>query len=227
MTKQQIFIVEDDQRLADMLGEYLQRAGFAWLHEADGEVAIDRIVATQPDLVILDVMLPTTDGLDVCRRIRPRYCGPVLMLTARGDDIDQVLGLELGADDYVTKPASLRVILARVKTLLRRGRHPAQPNPSIDGLVVSDTRREVTLNGTLIELTSADFELLKLLYDNAGTPLTRQELMKTLRGIDYDGLDRSIDVRVVKLRQKLGDNPNRPSRIKTVRGVGYMLVAAN
>jgi two-component system response regulator RstA len=185
---------------------------------------VERSVREQPDLVVLDVMLPGVDGLTICRTVRDRYGGPILMLTARGDDIDQVLGFELGADDYVAKPAAPRVLLARISALLRRAtaQAPASQRLSFGDLVVDARTREVHRAGVELPLTTAEFDLLWLLASRAGEVLSRQTILDALRGINYDGLDRSIDVRISKLRQHIGDNPRTPTRIKTVRGTGYL-----
>ena len=222
----QILIVEDDVRLAELVSEFLEDNGFVVAVESNGSRAIERILDENPDLVVLDVMLPGDDGFEVCRRVRPTYRGPILMLTARGDEIDQVVGLELGADDYVAKPASPRVLLARIKALLRRG---AQLDGKVDRLrfddiVIDQSQRMLTVGGEEVELTSAEFDLLWLLACSAGRVLSRQFILDSLRGIDYDGIDRSIDVRISKLRQKLSDDPKKPARIKTIRGVGYLFV---
>jgi len=231
-----IMIVEDDERLSDLTRDYLESNGMQVSVEADGARAVDRIKDEQPDLVILDLMLPGEDGLSVCRLVRPTYKGPILMLTARDDDLDQVLGLEMGADDYLTKPVRPRVLLARIRALLRR----LKDNPSVAGqnvegnedqtrvtfanLVVDNSMREAWLNDDPIELTSAEFDLLWLLSSNAGRVLSREEIFTALRGIEYDGQDRSIDVRVSRIRPKIGDDPVNPKRIKTVRSKGYLFV---
>ena len=223
----QIFIVEDDARLSEMMAEYLEKLGYSTTVERNGAAAVERILAVMPDLVVLDVMLPGEDGLSICRRLRPSFGGPILMLTARDDEIDEVLGLELGADDYVTKPASLRKVAARIKALLRRGVASGAEQQIVVGEIEIDRRtRELRCGGVFVETTTAEFDLLWLLMRSAGRVCTRQELMQELRGIDYDGLDRSMDVRVSKLRIKLGDDPQHPTRIKTVRGVGYLFASS-
>ncbi|OOV88835.1 response regulator [Oceanospirillum linum] len=228
-----ILIVEDDERLATLTGEYLEGNGFDVDVEGDGNRAVDRIISEKPDLVILDVMLPGEDGLGVCRRVRPEYNGPILMLTARTDDMDQVVGLEMGADDYISKPVRPRVLLARVRALLRRVTGSDEPveleegddsRLQFGGLVVDNAMREAWLAGESIDLTSAEFDLLWLLASNAGRVLTREEIFTALRGIEYDGQDRSIDVRVSRIRPKVGDDPMHPRRIKTVRSKGYLFV---
>lgn len=231
-----ILIVEDDERLAGLTREYLESNGMHVSVEGDGARAVDRIKTEQPDLVILDLMLPGEDGLSVCRLVRPYYSGPIIMLTARDDDLDQVLGLEMGADDYLAKPARPRVLLARIRALLRRVKEGpvtqnqqeaaggAQNRVTFANLVVDNGMREAWLNDTPIDLTSAEFDLLWLLSSNAGRVLSREEIFTALRGIEYDGQDRSIDVRISRIRPKVGDDPLQPKRIKTVRSKGYLFV---
>lgn len=225
-----ILIVEDDERLATLTKEYLEHNGLNVSVEGDGAKAVDRILAERPDLVILDLMLPGEDGISICRRVRSQYYGQILMLTARADDLDEVLGLEMGADDYVAKPVRPRVLLARVRALLRRGATPPDAEPVVQSsltfgpLVVDNSRREAWLDGGSIDLTSAEFDLLWLLCSNAGRILSREEIFAQLRGIEYDGQDRSIDVRVSRIRPKIGDDPIHPRLIKTVRSKGYLFV---
>lgn len=226
--KDHVLIIEDDERLAGLTRDYLEANGFRVTIEGDGTHGVERIVALEPDIVILDLMLPGEDGLSICRRVRPQYVGPILMLTARTDDMDQVLGLEMGADDYVPKPVQPRVLLARMRALMRRS-DPAESNSGaarlvFGGLVIDSATREAWLDDERIDLTSAEFDLLWLLADNAGRVLTREEIFSSLRGIKYDGQDRSIDVRVSRIRPKIGDDPNQPHRIKTVRSKGYLFV---
>ncbi len=226
----QILIVEDDRRLAELTRDYLQSHGLAVAIEADGARAAARILAQRPDLVILDLMLPGEDGLSICRKVRSGYPGPILLLTARTDDSDQVLGLEMGADDYVCKPVRPRVLLARIRALLRRqvgaaGAAQAPRRLAFGALVVDSARREAWLAGRAVELTSAEFDLLWLLVANAGRILSREEIFTALRGIEYDGQDRSIDVRISRIRPKIGDDPEHPRLIKTVRSKGYLFVA--
>ncbi|WP_325919343.1 response regulator transcription factor [Pseudomonas frederiksbergensis] len=225
----QILIVEDDQRLAELTREYLESNGLHVAIEGNGAVAAQRIIDEQPDLVILDLMLPGEDGLSICRKVREHFNGPILMLTARTDDTDQIQGLDLGADDYVCKPVRPRLLLARIQALLRR----SEPEPSVPQkprrlefgpLVVDDALREAWLQGNGIELTSAEFDLLWLLVSNAGRILSREEIFTALRGIGYDGQDRSIDVRISRIRPKIGDDPDHPRLIKTIRSKGYLFV---
>lgn len=231
-SRARVMIVEDDERLAALTREYLEANGMDVEVVNDGTTAIRRIREAQPDLVVLDLMLPGADGLAVCREVRPVYRNPILMLTARTDDMDQVLGLEMGADDYVAKPVKPRVLLARIRALLRR----VEPGPEaaageagerrlqFDDLVIDDAARAVLLAGEPVELTSAEYDLLWLLASNAGHILSREEIFERLRGIPYDGQDRSIDVRISRIRPKIGDDPDNPRRIKTVRSKGYLFV---
>lgn len=222
-----LLLVEDDQRLADLVKVYLSKHGYDVLHHGRGDTAADTILSENPDLVILDVMLPGKDGFEVCRDVRARYHGRILMMTARDEDIDEILGLELGADDYLTKPVEPRRLLARIRALLRRNDSDAGQG-SEDGRIVfgqfsiSQATREAVLGSDTLELTTAEFDLLWLLASHAGEILSRDDIMNALRGIGFDGLDRSIDARISRLRKKLGDNPDTPTRIKTVRGKGYL-----
>jgi len=228
MAEPRLLLVEDDERLATLTAEYLTQAGFEVAVEGRGDRAVERIQSENPDLVVLDLMLPGEDGLSICRRIRPLWSGPILMLTARGDEIDQVLGLEMGADDYVAKPVSPRLLLARIQALLRRPREATEPERVVVGsLVVDRAARETRIDDVILEMTSSEFDLLWLLASNAGKPLSREDLVRALRGIDYDGIDRSMDVRVSQLRRKLAQDPRHRDRIKTVRGTGYQFAPDN
>jgi len=228
-----ILLIEDDIRLSTLIQEYLQQQAITVVLEHRGDAACQRIVSEAPDLVILDLMLPGMDGLEICKAVRPNYPGPILMLTARDEDIDQVVGLEVGADDYVTKPVQPRVLLARIRALLRRlpvqSRQTVAQKNSTDDIHfhrfrISSTAREVWLDGITLNLTSNEFELLWLLASHAGKVLTRDAILEQLRGIDYNGVDRSVDICISRLRKKLGDNTSRPFRIKTIRGKGYLFV---
>lgn len=225
-----ILIVEDDERLATLTREYLENNGLQVSVEGDGGKAVERILSERPDLVVLDLMLPGEDGVSICRRVRGQYHGQILMLTARTDDLDEVLGLEMGADDYVAKPVRPRVLLARIRALLRRGTVPVEDEPQAQSslrfgaLVVDNSMREAWLDDKSVDLTSAEFDLLWLLCSNAGRVLSREEIFAQLRGIEYDGQDRSIDVRVSRIRPKIGDDPMHPRLIKTVRSKGYLFV---
>ena len=230
-----ILVVEDDVRLATLIRDYLRQQGFRVEIEGRGDTAPERILAERPDLLILDLMLPGRDGLSVCQQIRAEYAGPILILTAREDDMDQVAGLEMGADDYVKKPVEPRVLLARIRALLRRMAPAAPAPPPAEATAEPDEirygelciRRDahaVALAGRNVVLTTNEFELLYMLAANAGRVLDRQSLYADLRGIDYDGLDRAMDVMVSRLRRKLGDDAHAPRRIKTIWGQGYLFV---
>lgn len=221
-----LLLVEDDERLASLVSEYLRNNGHEVSVEGRGDVAVERILGERPDLVVLDVMLPGEDGLSVCRKVRPHFSNPILMLTARGEEFDQVLGLEMGADDYVAKPVSPRLLLARIKALLRRGAPADSDKLSCGTLVVDRAARSATVAGAPFELTSAEFDLLWALARRPGEPISREDLLKELRGIAWDGVDRSMDVRVSQLRRKLAQFDEHKDRIVTVRGVGYQFVPA-
>ncbi|MBK4988923.1 response regulator [Pseudomonas sp. S60] len=219
-----ILIVEDDPRLAELTAEYLQANGYAVTVEGDGGRAARLIIDSQPDLVVLDLMLPGEDGMSICRRVRSQYPGPILMLTARSDELDQVQGLDLGADDYVCKPVRPRLLLARIQALLRRTERPQGHALAFGALHIDNRLREARLGEQLIELTGAEFDLLWLLASNAGKVLTREQIFTALRGVAYDGQDRSIDIRISRIRPRIGDDPLQPRLIKTLRNKGYLFV---
>lgn len=231
MSHGKILLVEDDPKLAELVQEFLRQAHHDVTWVKTGEEALEVAAATPFSLVVLDIMLPGIDGLEVCRKLRPQFSGAILMLTARGDEVDEIVGLEVGADDYLAKPVRPRLLLARISALLRRSatKPPASAPRSkltfVEGLAIDLSRREVTLSGQVVDLTTAEFDLLLVLAESAGTPVERDHLYRELRGIEYDGLDRTIDIRVSKLRKKLNDPADRPRLIKGVRGVGYLLAA--
>ena len=220
-----ILVVEDDSALASMVADFLIAEGFDTVIEGRGDVAAQRIVDEQPDAVVLDISLPGMSGFEVCKTVRSSYSGAILMLTARGDEVDEVVGLGVGADDYMAKPVRPRALLARLKYHLRKQpRHQAAAQPvNIGDLTIDPARRQAVLNGQALSLTTAEFELLWLFAENAGKVLSRSEIYPKLYGLRYDGVDRSLDLRVSRLRKKLGDDPANPERIKSVRGVGYLL----
>lgn len=227
-----VLLIEDDVPLAKLTGDYLAKRNIKVSIEHRGDEALARIAREQPHLIVLDVMLPGMDGFDICRALRTQGAEvPIIMLTARDEDIDQVLGLEMGADDYLAKPVQPRVLLAHIKAILRRS--TTQEKNAADGdalqfgqLRISKPAREVRLGDAVIELTTAEFDLLWLLAANAGRVLPRNEILKSLRGLDYDGIDRSIDSRVSRLRRKLGDEATAAAHIKTVRPHGYLFSPA-
>lgn len=225
-----VLLIEDDLRLSALVCEYLEQNGLKVEAHHRGDTAFEVIKAMQPDLIILDVMLPGLDGFEVCKQARSDYHGPILMMTAKDEEIDQVVGLEIGADDYVVKPIQPRLLLARVRALLRRltpldNQDKASELLRFGQLCISNTSRTVELNDKPISLTTNEFDLLYLLASNAGSILSRDEISESLSGTEYDGLDRSIDIRISRLRKLLNDNASTPQRIKTIRGKGYLFVA--
>ena len=223
-----ILLVEDDRQLSNLICDFLDAEGFHVKQEFRGDTVNKRVEVFTPDLIILDIMLPGKDGFAVCKEIRPTFNGPILMLTAKGTDFDQVLGLEIGADDYVIKPVEPRVLLARVNALLRRGQLPNEGSEvaelTFGNLLVRRGSRQVVLDGDNIELTSQEFDLLWLLASKAGEVQNRDYIYKAVVGREYDGMDRSVDVRISRLRKKLHDSTDTPFRIKTIWGQGYLFV---
>ncbi len=222
-----IVLVEDDLRLAELVSRYLENHGFRVMSTARGDNAVDQVRRSNPDLLILDVGLPGKDGFEVCRQLRPVYTNPILILTARNSDIDHVLGLELGADDYVIKPVEPRVLMARINALLRRSKSPiraARPTLEFGRLSINTVARSVHLAGESVALSSNEFDLLVELASHAGEIQSRAALYSSLYGREYDGVDRMLDVRISHLRRKLGDEAAGSERIKTVWGQGYLFV---
>ncbi|MDP3135232.1 MAG: response regulator transcription factor [Burkholderiaceae bacterium] len=229
---QQLLMIEDDSRLAQMVGEYLGQSGFGFTHAPDGLQGLARLQgegAAVPDLVILDLMLPDIDGLEVCRRIRalPGEAArvPVLMLTAKGDPMDRIIGLELGADDYLPKPFEPRELLARIRAILRRRSDGAAPSAKMlrfGSLEIDRDARIVTVAGQPCELTSYQFDLLIARAERAGRVLTRDQIMEAVRGRELEAFDRSIDVHMGRIRAAIEVDAKNPKRILTVRGVGYV-----
>ena len=227
MANQIILLVEDDRELAELTRDFLENEGFVVWHEAEGKAARDRILASPPDLVILDIMLPGMNGYTVCRDVRPEYDGPILFLTARDEELDEILGLEMGGDDYVTKPVRPQLLVARVRALLRRAvstqRSTASKRVRVGDLIVDANCREVRMGERVVDLTTYEFDLLYYLANRAGEVVSRQDIYQALFNYDYDGLDRSVDVYISRLRQKLGGDNAISVSIKTVRSVGYLL----
>jgi DNA-binding response OmpR family regulator len=221
-----VLLVEDDLRLAALTREYLESHGLAVIHVADGRRGLEEALSGRYDAVLLDLMLPGKDGLEVCRELRARSDVPVIVLTARGEEADRVMGLELGADDYLAKPFSPRELLARIRAVVRRARGragPAQGAVHVGPLRLDPATRSVRLDGREVVLTGYEFALLEALARRAGRILSREQLIELAGGSAEEAFDRSVDVHVSRLRQKLGDDPKRPRLIKTIRGAGYLL----
>jgi DNA-binding response OmpR family regulator len=222
-----ILLVDDEDSVQKLLSYPLERDGFRVLGAKDGEEALAKFAAESVDLVVLDLMLPKLDGLEVCKRLRAQSTVPIIMLTARDDELDKVLGLELGADDYITKPFSIREFRSRVRALLRRASLPAQEDRresetiEADGLVVDPSRRSVEVRGAPVQLTYVEFELLRTLAGNPGRVFSRRQLLEALWGDSSYREPRTIDVHVRHLREKLERDPSEPEYILTVRGAGY------
>jgi DNA-binding response OmpR family regulator len=232
MSTPQLLMIEDDARLAQMVGEYLTQSGFGFHHALDGASGLEMLQQRSPDLVILDLMLPDTDGLEVCRRIRALPNNAlakvsVLMLTAKGDPMDRIIGLEIGADDYLPKPFEPRELLARIRAVLRRrseGGSEAAPAAVMrfGTLEIDRNARSVTVGGELADLTSYQFDLLVAMAERAGRVLTRDQIMEAVRGRELEAFDRSIDVHMGRIRAAIEADAKNPKRILTVRGVGYV-----
>jgi two-component system, OmpR family, response regulator VicR len=224
-----ILVVDDEKPIADILQFNLEKEGFTVVCAYDGVNALDKVEKEKPDMILLDIMLPLKDGMEVCREVRKKYDMPIIMLTAKDSEIDKVLGLELGADDYVTKPFSTRELIARVKANLRRHQQEADREVdenneiTIGSLTIHPDAYIVTKRGETIELTHREFELLHYLAKHIGQVMTREHLLQTVWGYDYFGDVRTVDVTVRRLREKVEDNPSHPLWIITRRGVGYYL----
>jgi DNA-binding response OmpR family regulator len=216
-----VLIIDDDERLNELLTKYLGRFGYSVHAVTHPDAGLRALKTNPPDLVVLDIMLPDTDGLTICRRVRETSRIPIIMLTARGDVADRVVGLELGADDYLPKPFEPRELVARMQAVLRRGAPQDEEIVQVGPLEVNRTTRSASLNGHALALTTAEFELLGLLVRNRGRVLSRDRIMEALGGIDTESYDRSVDVLVSRVRQKLGDDAKRSTFIRTVRGIGY------
>ena len=234
MSERHILIVDDELSVRSSLEEWFREDGFVVDTAEDGESGLDQAVARRYDLVVLDVMLPGMDGLEVCRRLQQEFDVYVLMLTARSEEIDKIVGLSVGADDYLTKPFSPRELVVRVKAILRRSRTPGprgrEPTPierpalHFDELQIDPERREVQRDGTQIDLTPREFDLLYALAEQPGRVFSRDQLLERVWGHDFAGIDRVVDVHIGLLRRKLEADPANPAMIQTVRGVGYKFV---
>ncbi len=234
MTQQHLLMIEDDTRLAAMVGEYLRQSGYGFTHVADGTSGLAALQDNPPDLVILDLMLPDMDGLEVCRRIKGQGGASahtaVLMLTAKGDPMDRIVGLEIGADDYLPKPFEPRELLARIRAVLRRGAEAGSAGAAagshklmrFGSLEIDRDARSVSVSGNPCELTSYQFDLLVALAERAGRVLSRDQIMEAVRGRELEAFDRSIDVHMGRIRNAIEADAKDPKRILTVRGVGYV-----
>jgi DNA-binding response OmpR family regulator len=221
-----VVYVEDDERLGRLTAQYLSSHHVDVFLVSRGDLAVAEVLRVRPDVVLLDLMLPGLDGVEVCRALRERVDVPIVMVTARTEEADRVLGLEGGADDYVAKPFSSRELLARIRAQARRARGkagPPQGRVQVGDLIVDPATMTATLDGELLALTTFEFALLRVLAERSGRVLTREQLLELLHGNAEESFDRSIDVHVSRLRHKLGDDPRNPRRLKTVRGVGYVL----
>ncbi len=228
MTMFKVLIIDDDEKLVELVKEYLEPNGFDVHAVHTGPEGVSAVSVVNPEIIILDVMLPGMDGFDVCRAIRASSQVPIIMLTAKGEDTDRIVGLELGADDYLSKPFNPRELLARLKAILRRaGLRDATGEEAelleVGPVTVDVATRSVTVAGTLVEFTTAEFDLLRVFMLSAGRVLSRDQLMEALHGTSWSYFDRSIDVHVSRIRQKIEDDPRHPVMLKTVRGVGYQL----
>lgn len=231
-----LLMIDDDEKLVSLMREYLGPHGFEVAAEHDGLDGVHAALSTDPDLVILDLMLPGIDGLEVCRRLRQSSRVPILMLTARGDETDRIVGLEMGADDYLPKPFNARELLARIRAILRRADDEVQADaPDAPGvgaastclsagpLTVDPGSRTVRVGDRVVDLTTAEFDILHVLAQNAGRVLSRDQLLQNVHGPGWAAYDRSVDVHISRIRQKIEHDPRRPALLKTVRGVGYQL----
>lgn len=235
MAVSKILIVEDEESFLDALRVGLAREGFAIDVARDGQEALERFQVAKPDLILLDVMLPKISGIDVCREIRTMSTVPIIMVTAKGEEIDTVVGLEVGADDYITKPYRFREVVARMRALLRRAEMSGDPAPASEGasgplevgdVVLDPDRHEVRVRGEQVVMPLKEFDLLHKLLTQAGRVVSREQLIDEVWGSDYVGDTKTLDVHIKRLRAKVEDNPSEPERIVTIRGLGYKYAAA-
>jgi DNA-binding response OmpR family regulator len=223
-----ILVVEDDRTLLDVLKYNLAKEGYNVITATDGVQALGIARSQKPELIVLDIMLPELNGLEVCRILRKDMTTPILILTAKGEEIDKIVGLEVGADDYMTKPFSMRELLARVRAMLRRARMTGSESAeekmiTIGNLEMDTPRRQAMLSGVMLDLTQKEFDLLAFLARNRGLVFSREQLLEKVWGYDYAGGTRTVDVHIRWLREKIEENPAKPKRLVTVRGVGYKL----
>lgn len=226
--EKKILIVDDEKPIVDVLKFNLEKDGYKTIEAYDGEQALEMAIAAKPDLILLDVMLPKMDGFTVCNKIRQKLDCPIIMLTAKEDVVDKILGLELGADDYMTKPFSVRELAARIKAHLRKHNVSAEKDGQketnelkLQDLILDDEKYVVNKKGQIIDLTMKEYEVLKLLVTNSGQVLTREQIIKNVWGYDYFGDVRSVDVTIRRIREKIEDNTAEPKYLKTKRGKGY------
>ncbi len=221
-----ILIVDDNPDIRNILDLLLKSKGYATLQADSGQAALDVVAKQPPGLILLDIVMPDMDGYQVARQLRDSPATkriPIIMISGRNEDIDEVLGLELGADDYIRKPFEPMLVLARVKAVLRRSTEPAPDRITFGIFSIDRNERSVHLGVQELDMTGAEFELLWLLASHAGQVLSREDILRATRGVEYDGLDRSIDMRISRLRKLLHDDPDNPKYIKSVRGQGYLL----
>lgn len=223
-----ILFIEDDLQLASLISRFLESNGFICRHIARGDTPIEQLLLEKPDLILLDIMLPGKDGLTLCRDLRRSYQGPIVLLTALDSELNEIMGLETGANDYVVKTTPPTVLLARIRAQLRQVRPNAAPaneqeRLNVGPLSIDRRNRNVSLHQEALQLTTSEFELLWALARRAGEIVTRDELSIALRGLPFDGLDRTVDITLSRLRRKLGDDAEAPTRIKTIRTKGYLL----
>jgi two-component system alkaline phosphatase synthesis response regulator PhoP len=218
-----VLVVDDEPRIVELARDYLEHAGFAVLTASDGPSALQAARIRKPDILVLDLGLPGMDGLDVARALRRESSLPIIMLTARDDELDRVLGLEIGADDYVTKPFSPRELVARIRAILRRVDREVEPGDRIEapGVSIDVGRMRVEVEGRTVELTPTEFQLLVVLARQPGRIFTRSQLLDAIHGLAFESYERAIDAHVKNLRRKLEDDPSRPRFVQTVYGVGY------
>ena len=221
-----ILVVDDEPQIVDLLRSYLRREGFDVDEAGDGEAALAACARRRPDLVVLDLMLPKVDGREVCRRIRETSQTPIIMLTARDEETDKLLGLELGADDYITKPFSPREVVARVRAVLRRGGREAVEMVRVGDLVIDLRAHEVSLQGRRVDLTPTEFRLLEILAGHPNQVFTRMQLIDRVQGHAFEGYERTVDAHIKNLRGKVEPDPKNPRHILTVYGVGYKFQTA-
>ncbi len=228
MMKQSILIIDDDKKLNQLLVTFLGEFGFKVLTATRPTIGLKMLEKEAPDLVILDIMLPEMDGFQVCKTIRESHSVPIIMLTARGETTDKIVGLELGADDYLPKPFEPRELVARIHSVIRRTSGMGESRPiSFGPLKIDFTRRSAHLYNDLVDLTTNEFTALAFLVKNAGRVLDRDQILQELRGMDSEAFNRSVDITMSRLRQKLKDDPKAPNFIKTVWGVGYVFIGKN